>query len=119
MTRGETRTCYPLSSRPARQKMTVALNMDKRGDHFLSKEFCFFDGKRKRCNGFIMLTASVYHPLLRKQILLATMEGETEDTVNVELFWRLINEALRKVAASDTAKFNPLSWCSDRRQALI
>lgn len=94
-------------------KMTMALNMDKRGDHFLSKEFCFFDGKRKRCNGFITLTASVYHPLLRKQIPLATMEAETEDTVNVELFWRLFNEALRKVAASDTATFNPLGWCSD------
>ena len=94
-------------------KMKMALNMDKNGDHFLTKEFSFFDGKRKRCNGFITLTASVYHPLLRKQIPLATMEAETEDTVSVELFWRLFNEAFRKMAGSDSAKFNPIGWCSD------
>ena len=94
-------------------KMKMALNMDKNGDHFLSKEFSFFDGKRKRCNGFSTLTASMYHPLLRKQIPLATMEAETEDTVNVELFWRLFNEAFRKMAGSDSAKFNPIGWCSD------
>ena len=94
-------------------KMKMALNMDKKGEHFLSKEFCFFDGKRKRCNRFITLTTSVYHPLLRKQIPLATMEAVTEDTVNVELFWRLFNEALRKGSGSDSATFDPLDWCSD------
>ena len=91
-------------------KMKMALNMDKNEDHFLSKEFSFFDGKRKRCNGFITLTASVvYHPSLRKQIPLATMEAETEDTVNVKLFWSLFNEAFWKMAGSDSAKFNPKS----------
>ena len=94
-------------------KMTMALHMDKTGDHFLSKEFCFFDRKRKRCKGFVTLTASVYHPLLRKQIPLAIMEAESENTENVELFWRLFNEALRKVAASDSFKFNPIGWCCD------
>lgn len=85
-------------------KMKMALNMDKKGDHFLSKEFCFFDGKRKRCNGFITLP---------KQLPLATMEAVTEDTVNVELFWRLFNEALRKGSGSDSATFDPIGWCSD------
>ena len=55
----------------------------------------------------------MYHPLLRKQIPLATMEAVTEDTVNVELFWRLFNEALRKGSGSDSATFNPIGWCSD------
>lgn len=94
-------------------KMKMALNMDKKGDHFLSKEFCFFDGKKKRCSGFITLTASVYHPLLRNQLPLATMEAVTEDMVNVELFWRLFNEALRKGSGSDSATFDPIGWCSD------
>ena len=94
-------------------KMKMAVNMDKKGDHFLSKEFCFFDGERKRCNGFITLTAIVYHPLLRKQIQLATMEALIEDTVNVELFWRSFNKALRKVSGSHGAAFDPLGWCSD------
>ena len=60
-----------------------------------------------------MLTASVHHPLLCKQIPLATMEAVTEDRVNIELFWHLFNEALRKGSGSDSATFDPLGWCSD------
>jgi hypothetical protein len=30
-------------------KMKFALNMDRTGEHRLSKEFCYFDGKVKRC----------------------------------------------------------------------
>ena len=54
----------------------------------------FYDGKRKRVRGFIPLTASVYHLLLQKQIPLAIMETEREDTTNVEFFWVLFNEVL-------------------------
>lgn len=68
------------------QKAKMALKMDKEGDHFLKSEF-YFDGKYKRCRDFVTLTASVYHPLLRKQITLAVMEAETEDTENTGLFW--------------------------------
>ena len=55
----------------------------------------------------------MYHPLLRKQIPLARMVAETEDTVKVELFWRLFNKAFGKVAGSDSAKFKPIGWCSN------
>lgn len=36
-------------------KLNVALNMDCNGEHFLNSEFCFFDGKLKRCRGFVTL----------------------------------------------------------------
>ena len=72
------------------QKAKMALNMDKEGNHFLKSEFCYFDGKYKRCRDFVTLTASVYHPLLRK-LTLAIMEAETEDTENISLFWTLFN----------------------------
>ena len=62
-----------------------ALNLDCAGDHFTSSEFCFFDPKHKRCRGFAILTSSVYHPLLRKQMKLATMEAENEDQTNREI----------------------------------
>ena len=48
------------------QKAKMAINMDKDGNHFMKEEFCFFDGKRKRCRGFVTLTASVYYGLLQK-----------------------------------------------------
>ena len=88
--------------------MKMAANMSKTGDHFLSTEFCFFDGKRKRCKGFVTQTASLYHPLLCKQIPLATMEAEHEDSANVELFWCLFNKALKKGTGSEVATFNPI-----------
>ena len=40
------------------------------------------------------LSLVLYHPLLRKQILLATMHCESENKENSETFWNLWNEAL-------------------------
>ena len=95
------------------QKAKMAINMNKNGTHFLRNEFCYFDGKRKRCRNFVTLTASVYHSLLQKQIPLAVMEAENEDTTNIELFWTLFNEVLQKVSVQKDYKFNPVGWCTD------
>ena len=67
-------------------KAKIAISMDKDKEHFLAQEFCFFDGKHKRAKGYVTLTASVYHALLRRQIPLATMEAVSENTENVTLF---------------------------------
>lgn len=93
-------------------KANIALNMNVDGEHFMNSEYCFFDGKHNRCRGYITLTASVYHPLLRRKVSLAIMEVEKENTTNVELFWTLFNEAFVKVAKKPT-KFNPIGWCTD------
>ena len=78
--------------------------MDK-GENFC---FCFFDGKHNRCRGFTTLTASVYHPLLRNQVSLTIMEAERENTRNVEHFWTLLNETIRKVYHGAVNSFNPI-----------
>ena len=49
------------------RKMKMAYEMQN-NDHFLCGEYCCFDGKVKRTKDFTTLTASVYHPLLQKQI---------------------------------------------------
>ena len=95
------------------EKARMAINMDRDGDHYLRDEFCFFDGKRKRCRGFVTLTASAYHPLLRKQVPLAIMEATAEDTPNIKLFWTLFNEVLQKIKRDNKYKFRPIGWCSD------
>ena len=97
----------------SKKKAEIAINMDKDGNHFLNDEYCFFDGKHKRCKGFITLTASVYHPVLRRQIPLATMETESENTETITLFWTLFNEVLQKVSGDNLKKFNPIGWCTD------
>ena len=40
------------------------------------------------------LFLSIYHPLLRKKTLLATMYRESENKENSVTFWNLWNEAL-------------------------
>lgn len=55
-------------------KARIDINMDRNGEHYLKEEYCSFDEKRKRCRGFVTLTASV------------TMEATAEDTINIELF---------------------------------
>ena len=97
----------------SKEKMKAALNMDRNGEHFLKDEYCFFDGKFKRCQNFVTLTASVYHPLLKRQIPLAVMEAEQESTENIVLFWSLFNEGLQKVTGDDKMVFNPQGWCTD------
>ena len=98
-------------------KMKAALNMDRNGEQFLKDEYCFFAGKFKRCQNFVTLTASVYHPLLKRQIPLAVMEAEQESSENIALFWSLFNEGLQKVTGDYKMVFNPQGWCTDMARA--
>ena len=51
----------------SKQKLLLANDIDSRSSHYLSNEFCYFDGKVGRVKDFITLTASVYHTLLKRQ----------------------------------------------------
>lgn len=93
--------------------MLIAENMNREGDHFMKDEYCYFDGKVKRCKNFVTLTASTYHPLLKRQVVLAVMEAEREDSENIELFWMLFNEALSQATGTKDTVFIPIGWCTD------
>lgn len=93
-------------------KAHMALNMNKKGTHFLNEEI--FDGKRKRHRGLVALTASVYYPLLIKQVILAIMESESENTENVTLVWTPSKEVLEKLSKNKGKKFHPVGWCADK-----
>ena len=54
-------------------QIKFASEMNCCNDHFLHDEYCFFDGNHKRVRDYVTLTASFYHPLLHKQVVLATM----------------------------------------------
>ena len=99
----------------SKKKLFVAHEMCTAGN-LLAKEFCCFDGKVKRTSNFTMLTVSVYHPVLQKQISLATMECVTEDTSSVELFWRVFNNAYCE-AKNTNERFNPVGWKTDMATA--
>ena len=61
-------------------QMKIALKMDKESDYFMHNEYCHFDGNHKRVKIFVTLTVSVYHLILKKQIVLATMNCKHEDS---------------------------------------
>ena len=91
----------------------MALKMDRTKNNLLSEEFCYFDGKVQRCKGFVSLTASMYHPFLKKVIPLATMEMENENSLSIELFWSYFNDILRKESGLKDYVFNPHGWITD------
>jgi len=41
------------------------------------------------------------------------MEAESEDTTNIEFFWILFDEVLKKVSVIKYYKFNPDGWCTN------
>ena len=100
-------------------KIKCALNMDRAGERLLKDECCYFDGKVKRCKGFVSLTASVYHPMLRKLIPLATMECSGENTSTIALFWSTFNDVLKKESGDANYVFNPRGWITDMAGANI
>lgn len=100
----------------SRKKMVMAREMEVEEDYILSDEYCCFDGKVQRCKNFTTLTASVYHPLLQKQIPLAIMECQSENSKNIATFWREFNNAYKEVNQVDS-KFFPIGWVSDMASA--
>ena len=80
---------FLFKSSEAKMKLAVAMDNEKEGKH-----------NRRRV--FITLTASVCHPLLRKQIPLAIMEAE-----------KCFNETISKASNGKCESFNPNGWCTD------
>ena len=78
-------------------KINIALSMGNK-ELFMPNEYCYIDGKWNRCKDFPTLTLSVYHPVLRKQVPLFTMECEGETAESYTKFFYLINESIAKVA---------------------
>ena len=79
----------------SKSKMELASKMCS-SESIISGKLCSFDGKDGRVKNFKTLTASAYHPLLKRQIPFAIMECKHEDSAHVELLWRLFNETYKR-----------------------
>ena len=91
--------------------MTDALTIIQH--HFMSQKYAHFDGNKKRISKMTVLTLSVYHALLRKQIPLATMNCENENKESAEFFWKIWIEALQEF--NGKIKFNPIGIILDEK----
>ena len=81
-------------------------------NNLLKDEYCYFDGKHGRVRNYATLTASLYYPVLQKQVSLASMECKHDDSINVELFWRVFNDAY-KLCNGHGDKFMPRGCGTD------
>ena len=74
--------------------LEIASQLNRESNHFLSSCYVYFNANEKRTKNMTVFTLSVYHPLLQKQIPLATIDCEKEDCINAKNFFATWNEAL-------------------------
>ena len=67
------------------KKMIFTQSMHRNNNTYMSSGYYFFDSNHKRVKHCVTLTASAYHPLLCKQVVLATMQCKQEDNANNEV----------------------------------
>ena len=59
---------------------------------FVSASFVYFDVNEKNVSNVTTLTLSIHHPLIRKQMILAILNGEGENTKGTDFFWDIEGE---------------------------
>ena len=64
----------------------------------------------KRVKHYVTLPAKAYDPLLRKQVVLASMQRKQEDKENIEIFWQVFNKAYTDANNEVDEKFHPTGW---------
>ena len=96
---------------------SVSVDIGKKLDlvdgHYLSSSYVHFDGNEETVNKTTTLALSIYHPLIRKQILFAALNCKGGNKENAELFWRCWQEALDR--KNDSTCFNTTSIILDEK----
>jgi hypothetical protein len=95
----------------------LAFSMDKDRNGCMRYEYAHVDAKHDRCRGFKSITLWAYNDVMRKLMCLAVMEAEEENTANLTMFWKLLNEMLQDFTGIDGYKFNPYGFIADENHA--
>ena len=102
----------PIVFKSSTCKMKIASKLNPSSGHFLSTGYVYFDGTTGRCKETTTLTASIYHPLLKKQVPLAILECPSENSQWITMFWSLFKEGYQEVNGKGSS-FEPKGWISD------
>ena len=94
-------------------KLQIACEMNINLEHFMSQHYAHFDGNEKVISKMTVLILSVYHPLLYKQIPLATMDCKNENKESAEFFWKIWIKVLQEF--NGEMKFNPIGIIIDEK----
>ena len=83
----------------------IGKKLDLGGCQYLSSGYVQFDGNEKSVNNIATVTLCIYHPLIRKQIILAAPNCERENKNKTELLRRCWKEAFD--GKNESTCFNP------------
>ena len=81
--------------------LNIIRNIDRKGSHFLRDSPVYFDAKENRVREKTTYTLSVFHPMLRKMIPLATMDCDGENFESCVKFFQNLNNALGELFLVD------------------
>ena len=56
-------------------------------------------------------------PQIQQVLLLAVMDVEEEDTINLTMFWQILDKVLQEVSGKSTYSFNPTGWVVNENPA--
>ena len=74
--------------------LEIVSQLNRESNPFLSSCYLYFNANENHTKNMTVFTLSIYHPLLQKQIQLATMDCEKEDRINAKNVFATWNEAL-------------------------
>ena len=81
----------------------------------MSLSYVYVDGNEKRVKNMTTLTFSIWHKLIRVQLILAILNFEGENKENPELFWRCWGEVLG--GKNESSCFNPAGIILDENDS--
>ena len=64
--------------------LEIVSQLNRESNPFLSSCYLYFNANENHTKNMTVFTLSIYHPLLQKQIQLATMDCEKEDRINAK-----------------------------------
>ena len=94
----------------SKEQLQIAVDKDRQGSNPLGEEYCHLDGNHKRCAGFKTITLGMYHPFLWQMCKIANMEVESENTLAMNLFCEVLNEALQEYTANKSDSGHMVTW---------
>ena len=96
----------------------LALDMDvNRPSNPMRGAIAFYDGAHGHVQGFDTFCLWSYHSLLKRMVLIASMDIRTENVDVLTIFWTLVNEMLQEISGDPKYKFNPVAFFGDQAAA--
>jgi hypothetical protein len=77
--------------RTSKERLEIAMQMQRGNGHPLGEEFCFIDAEHDKVKGMKTINLFVQHPVLKECVTIASLDCASESTETLCEFWRQLN----------------------------